>query len=420
MARAFKKRVKPRPLHVGDLVLRVIRGLIRDPRGKFRPSWSGPYFIRELTPEGAAWLMDLDGNQFSEPTNVDQLKRHHWVHGSRDLLYLLHFIHEGMGFDHRVFELSFPSFLSPYHPSLHYVPCLKTTLRPWDRISSSTASMWTARFILFDIVVIPGWGYVECLDSHVIISVRSTSGLLCIPWCYSRVIRADRVHLMPYWGIFPSFSHGGDRSLTLVRRSRLVEPLLAISSSLRFAAACHTGAYFPHIVSLQSGVQSRRSFTVYNIQSHHVTFFSSAFRVVITSQFDVQKPSSVFQSDVQSRHHHFLVSAFRAIIGFQIDIQSRILGFDVQSRYRFSASAFRAIIGFQIDIQSRVLVSAFRVVITPQLRCSEPSSSPCFQFDVQNHHRFSDRHSRVTSSVSVFRVVITFQFGVQSHYRHLV
>ena len=68
MARAFKKRVKLRPLHVGDLVLKVIRGLIRDPRGKFRPSWSGPYFIRELTPEGAAWLMDLDGNRFSEPT----------------------------------------------------------------------------------------------------------------------------------------------------------------------------------------------------------------------------------------------------------------------------------------------------------------------------------------------------------------
>ena len=46
MARAFKKRVKPRPLRIGDLVLKVIRGLIRDPRGKFRPSWSGPYFIR--------------------------------------------------------------------------------------------------------------------------------------------------------------------------------------------------------------------------------------------------------------------------------------------------------------------------------------------------------------------------------------
>ncbi|KAL6335485.1 hypothetical protein AAG906_029728 [Vitis piasezkii] len=80
MAR-FQKRVKPAPLHVGDLVLKVIRGLIRDPRGKFRPNWSGPYFIRELTPKGAAWLMDLDGNRFSEPTNVDQLKRFMDPHG---------------------------------------------------------------------------------------------------------------------------------------------------------------------------------------------------------------------------------------------------------------------------------------------------------------------------------------------------
>nr|CAN66964.1 hypothetical protein VITISV_013143 [Vitis vinifera] len=69
--------VKPKPLQKGDLVLRILRGLIGDPRGKFRPSWSGPYVIRELTPEGAAWLTDLDGNQFSEPTNVDQLKKYY-------------------------------------------------------------------------------------------------------------------------------------------------------------------------------------------------------------------------------------------------------------------------------------------------------------------------------------------------------
>ena len=66
-----------RPLQRDDSILRAIRGLIRDPIGKFRPNWSGPYFIRELTPEGAAWLMDLDGNRFSEPTNVDQLKRYY-------------------------------------------------------------------------------------------------------------------------------------------------------------------------------------------------------------------------------------------------------------------------------------------------------------------------------------------------------
>ena len=75
--RAFKKRVKPRPLHRGDLVLKVIKGLIKDPRGKFRLNWSRHYFIRELTPKGAAWLMVLDGNRFSEPTNVDQLKRYY-------------------------------------------------------------------------------------------------------------------------------------------------------------------------------------------------------------------------------------------------------------------------------------------------------------------------------------------------------
>ena len=51
-----------RPLQRGDLVLSVIRGLIRDLRRKFRPSWSGPYFIRELTLEGVAQLMDLNGN----------------------------------------------------------------------------------------------------------------------------------------------------------------------------------------------------------------------------------------------------------------------------------------------------------------------------------------------------------------------
>ena len=49
MARAFKRRVKPRLLQRGDLVLRVLKGLVIGPRGKFRPNWSGPYIIRELT-----------------------------------------------------------------------------------------------------------------------------------------------------------------------------------------------------------------------------------------------------------------------------------------------------------------------------------------------------------------------------------
>ena len=75
MTRAFRKRVKPRKFQKADLVLKVLRGLISDPRGKFRPSWSEPYVIRDLTREGAAWLTGLDGNQFTEPVNVDQLKK---------------------------------------------------------------------------------------------------------------------------------------------------------------------------------------------------------------------------------------------------------------------------------------------------------------------------------------------------------
>ncbi|RVW85488.1 hypothetical protein CK203_044106 [Vitis vinifera] len=46
-------------------------------QGKFRLSWSGPYVIRELTPEGVAWFINLNGNRFLETTNVDQLKKYY-------------------------------------------------------------------------------------------------------------------------------------------------------------------------------------------------------------------------------------------------------------------------------------------------------------------------------------------------------
>ena len=49
MTRAFRKMAKPRRFQKGDLILKVLRGLINGPRGKFRPTWSGPYVIRDLT-----------------------------------------------------------------------------------------------------------------------------------------------------------------------------------------------------------------------------------------------------------------------------------------------------------------------------------------------------------------------------------
>ena len=77
IARAFNKRVKDHGLKDGDIVLKEIRAPIFDPRGKFRPNWGGPYIIKEILPGGAVRLMDLDGIEFSQPTNLDQLKRYH-------------------------------------------------------------------------------------------------------------------------------------------------------------------------------------------------------------------------------------------------------------------------------------------------------------------------------------------------------
>ncbi|RVW63775.1 hypothetical protein CK203_059626 [Vitis vinifera] len=474
MARAFKKRVKPRPLHVG------------------------------VVPRGRRMVMDLDGNQFSEPTNVDQLKSlicftcllidTMFTLGTvgsmahEDFLYMLHFVHEGMGFDHWVFELSFPSFLSPYHPSLHYVPCLKTTLRPWDQISSSTASMWTARFILFDIVVIPGWGYVECLDSHVIISVRLafraavhsrfTTFRVIMSHFFSSAFRATSQfdvqshHHHFSASVFRAIitaSHFGIQShhrfsvrsepllsltfrvITITSQLRCSEPsspLLLVSAFraiIEPSSPLFSVSAFRAIIGFQIDIQSPilELSSVFR-STFRVAFSVSAFRVVITSQLRCSEPSSLLLS----------VLAFRVIIGFQIDVQSRVLGFGVQSRYHFSASVFRAIIttSLSFGVQSHhrfsdrhseshprfrrseslsLLSLTFRVIIiTSQFRCSEPSlsllSSTFRVIIITSQFRRSELSSvfrstfRVTSSVSAFRVVITSQFDVQSHHHHFL
>ncbi|RVW68357.1 hypothetical protein CK203_063798 [Vitis vinifera] len=81
--------------------------------------------------DGFRWKPILRANQCG---SAKEASSGPWLMGS---LYMLHFIYEGMSFDHWVFEPSFLSFLSPYHLGLRYVPCLKTTLRPWDQMSSS-------------------------------------------------------------------------------------------------------------------------------------------------------------------------------------------------------------------------------------------------------------------------------------------
>ena len=57
--------------------------------------------------------------------------------------YALHLMHEGYeDYIIGIFEPSFLSFISPYCLSLCYVPCLKTTLRPWFHTLYLTAHTW--------------------------------------------------------------------------------------------------------------------------------------------------------------------------------------------------------------------------------------------------------------------------------------
>ncbi|XP_074292158.1 uncharacterized protein LOC141619015 [Silene latifolia] len=73
--RAFNKKVKPRGISEGDLVLKLVRALLPiNPRGKFKPNWAGPYLVKKILSGGAVRLTDLDRNDYTNPVNLDQLK----------------------------------------------------------------------------------------------------------------------------------------------------------------------------------------------------------------------------------------------------------------------------------------------------------------------------------------------------------
>ena len=76
ITRAFNKKVKPRNLKEGDLVLKVLRDKTFDPRGKMKPRWSGPFIIKKIMYEGATRIIDLDGQQMLRPINMDRLRKY--------------------------------------------------------------------------------------------------------------------------------------------------------------------------------------------------------------------------------------------------------------------------------------------------------------------------------------------------------
>ena len=59
------------------MVLKQSRVIVFDPRVKFKPNWEGSYLVKTVLPNGAARISDLEGNEFTEPVNLDCLKKYY-------------------------------------------------------------------------------------------------------------------------------------------------------------------------------------------------------------------------------------------------------------------------------------------------------------------------------------------------------
>ena len=72
LKQGYDRGVKQRPLSQGDLVMRKVVGMTRNPTwGKLGPNWEGPYKITLVASIGAYYLEDLVENVVPHPWNVN-------------------------------------------------------------------------------------------------------------------------------------------------------------------------------------------------------------------------------------------------------------------------------------------------------------------------------------------------------------
>uniref|UniRef100_A0A2N9F6C7 Integrase catalytic domain-containing protein n=1 Tax=Fagus sylvatica TaxID=28930 RepID=A0A2N9F6C7_FAGSY len=74
---AYNKKARPRTFQPGDLVLKKRNMALSDPRGKFAPSYEGPYVVKKAFSGGAIILADMDGEEFRSPINSDSVIKYH-------------------------------------------------------------------------------------------------------------------------------------------------------------------------------------------------------------------------------------------------------------------------------------------------------------------------------------------------------
>ena len=77
MIKAFNKKVRRQTYQVGDLVIKRIILPQGDPRGKWTPTYEGPFVIKIIFSGGAMILTTMDGDDLPHPVNADIVKRYY-------------------------------------------------------------------------------------------------------------------------------------------------------------------------------------------------------------------------------------------------------------------------------------------------------------------------------------------------------
>ena len=78
MAEYYNRRVKLRRLEIGDLILRKVSTVMKDPnQGKLGPTREGPYRVVHYSRRGSYHLETLDGQKLPRPWTIENLKKYY-------------------------------------------------------------------------------------------------------------------------------------------------------------------------------------------------------------------------------------------------------------------------------------------------------------------------------------------------------
>jgi hypothetical protein len=77
MIKAFNKKVKLKVYQAGDLVIKRIILPQGDPRGKWTPTYEGPFVVKRVFSGGAMMFTTMDGEDFPQPVNADIVKKYY-------------------------------------------------------------------------------------------------------------------------------------------------------------------------------------------------------------------------------------------------------------------------------------------------------------------------------------------------------